>query len=57
MRRVPLSMTAEFGTVRTFPLPPTGSSTSANIAGLSIWRGLASSSRTETVRVSGFSVG
>ncbi len=57
MRRVPLSMTADIGTVNTFPLPPTGNSTSANIAGLSNWRGLSISSRTETVRVSGFSVG
>jgi hypothetical protein len=35
MRRVPLSITAESGTVSTGAVPPTGSSTWANIAGLS----------------------
>ena len=57
MRRVPLSITAESGTVSTGVFAPTGSSTCANIAGLSSWPGLASSMRTGTVRVSALSVG
>ncbi len=57
MLRVPLSITAESGTVSTGVLAPTCSSMWANIAGLSSCRGLASSTRTGTVRVSAFSVG
>ena len=35
MRRVPLSITAESGTAKTWALLPTASSTCANIAGFS----------------------
>ena len=54
---LPLSITAEFGTVTTEAAPATGMSTSANIAGFKRPLGLASSIRTGTVRVSAFSVG
>jgi hypothetical protein len=50
-------MTAEVGTVSTFPLLGAASSMSAYIAGLSRPPGLASSSRTVTVRVCAFRVG
>jgi hypothetical protein len=55
--RVPLSMTADTGTLTTGPFADTDSSTCANMAGLSSRPGLASSTRTGTVRVSALSVG
>ena len=52
-----VSITAESGTVSTGALPPTETSTWANIAGLSFWLGLAISTRTGMLRVSAFNVG
>ena len=57
IRRVPLSITAETGTLGTAARVASGSSTWANIDGLSSRPGLASSMRTGTARVSAFSVG